>query len=54
MSVKPLIAFTTMIRANPKVRFGWTIVYYLAILLGVVLLHGQSDFDTPSFVYQGF
>jgi len=29
-------------------------LYYLAILLGLVLMYGKGDFSTPPFVYQGF
>ena len=54
MSVKPWIVFTTTFRSNRWVRLGLTTMYYLAILLGVILLQSQSDFVTPSFVYQGF
>jgi hypothetical protein len=28
--------------------------YYLAILLGLLLLYGRGDFSTPGFIYQGF
>jgi hypothetical protein len=29
-------------------------LYYLAILVGLIVLYGRGDFSTPSFIYQGF
>jgi len=29
-------------------------LYYLAILLGLILMYGKGDFSTPSFIYQAF
>lgn len=29
-------------------------LYYLAILLAVIILHGRGGMDTPQFIYQGF
>ena len=40
--------------AHPGVRLVALTLYYLAILLGLVLLYGRGDFSTPPFVYQGF
>jgi hypothetical protein len=40
--------------ANPWVRGLVLTAYYLAILVGLVLLYGRGDFSTPPFVYQGF
>ena len=40
--------------ADPRVRLAALTLYYLAILLGLVLLYGRGDFSTPPFVYQGF
>jgi hypothetical protein len=28
--------------------------YYLAILVGLIVLYGKGDFSTPPFIYQGF
>jgi integral membrane sensor domain MASE1 len=44
----------TALYANPWARVALVTVYYLAILLGLVLLYGKGDFSTPPFVYQGF
>jgi hypothetical protein len=29
-------------------------VYYLAILVGLLVLYGAGDWSVPTFVYQGF
>ncbi len=39
---------------NPTVRVIALTLYYLAIILGLILLYGKGDFSTPSFIYQGF
>jgi hypothetical protein len=36
------------------VRAAALTVYYLAILVGVVLMYGLRNFTNPPFVYQGF
>ncbi len=44
----------TALCANRAVRaMVWTI-YYLAILLGLLLLYGRGDFSTPHVIYQEF
>lgn len=40
--------------ARPTVRLAARTLYYLAILLGLLVLYGRGDFSTPPFVYQGF
>jgi hypothetical protein len=30
------------------------ILYYLAVLAGLIAIYGRGDFSTPPFVYQGF
>ncbi len=40
--------------ANPWVRGTLLVVYYLAIIAGLILIYGKGDFSTPSFIYQGF
>lgn len=39
---------------NAWVQSGAMLVYYLAILLGLLLIYGRGDFSTPHFIYQGF
>lgn len=29
-------------------------LYYLAVLLGLIVLYGRGDFSTSGFIYQGF
>jgi hypothetical protein len=40
--------------ANQWIRFVGLTLYYLAILIGLIVLYGRGDFSTPAFVYQGF
>ncbi len=40
--------------ANPAARGTALTLYYLAILIGLLLLYGPGDWSTPRFVYQGF
>ncbi len=40
--------------ASPWVRTLAFVLYYLAILLGLIILYGKGDFSTPPFIYQGF
>ncbi len=35
-------------------RVIWLALYYFAILVVVIYLHGRSGLATPSFIYQGF
>lgn len=35
-------------------RVLWLTVYYLAILIEIIYLHGRGGLETPSFIYQGF
>ena len=46
--------FTTALWASWLVQNGALALYYLAILLGLLLLYGSGDFSAPEFVYQGF
>ena len=46
--------FFTTATANPWLRAGLLTVYYLAIVIGLILMYGRGDFSTPAFVYQGF
>ena len=32
----------------------WLTLYYLAILVGVIVLHARGNFTAPPFVYAGF
>lgn len=54
MSRKRSTPFIAALLANPAVQFGARTLYYLAILIGLIVMYGKGDFSTPSFVYQGF
>jgi hypothetical protein len=54
MLIKPWMTFITELYAKPKVKAVILTLYYLAILLGLILMYGKGDFSTPDFVYQGF
>jgi hypothetical protein len=30
------------------------ILYYFAVIIGLIVMYGRGDFSTPPFVYQGF
>lgn len=53
MFKSPLPALTHLF-ARPGVRLVVLTLYYLAILIGLIVLYGRGDFSTPSFIYQGF
>ena len=37
-----------------RLRVVWLSLYYFAIIIAVIYLHGRGGLDTPSFIYQGF
>jgi hypothetical protein len=38
----------------PRLRRVLLILYYFAIIAGLIVMYGRGDFSTPPFVYQGF
>jgi hypothetical protein len=46
--------FITGLYTNPTVHIVGLTLYYLAIILGLILMYGRGDFSTPPFIYQGF
>jgi hypothetical protein len=42
------------LEAHPRTRVALLTFYYLAIIVGLLVLYGRGDFSTPPFVYQGF
>ena len=48
--IQSLRTFTS----KPWVRYILMTLYYLAIVIGLIILYGKGDFSTPPFVYQGF
>ncbi len=54
MSIKRWMSFIAGFFNNPWVRTILLTLYYLAILIGLIVLYGKGDFSTPKFIYQGF
>ncbi len=54
MSIKRLTQFITGIYHNPWGRVFILSIYYLAIILGLVVMYGKGNLSAPEFVYQGF
>ena len=54
MSIKRWMLFIMGKFTNPWVRGILLTLYYLAILVGLILMYGKGDFSTPPFIYQGF
>jgi hypothetical protein len=44
----------TWIEAHPALGRALLILYYLAVIAGLIAMYGRGDFSTPPFVYQGF
>jgi hypothetical protein len=45
---------TSRFAEKPWAVRAWLVLYYLAIIAGLLVLYGRGDFSTPAFVYQGF
>jgi hypothetical protein len=41
-------------KEHQELRRAWLILYYLAIIAGLIAIYGRGNFSTPPFVYQGF
>jgi D-Ala-teichoic acid biosynthesis protein len=54
MWIKRWTLIITAFYTNPRVRMAALTIYYLAILLGLILMYGRGNFSTPEFIYQGF
>jgi hypothetical protein len=54
MSIIHWMRSITGLYTNPWVRSILLTLYYLAILIGLILLYGKGNFTTPKFIYQGF
>jgi hypothetical protein len=39
---------------HPRTWRTFLVLYYLAVIVGLILMYGRGDFSTPPFVYQGF
>jgi hypothetical protein len=44
----------TWFERHPHLRRAWLILYYLAVIGGLIVMYSRGDFSTPPFVYQGF
>ncbi len=54
MWIKRLMNFFTAIYTNSTGRVVLLTLYYLAIIVGLIIMYGRGNFTTPKFVYQGF
>ncbi len=54
MSIRRLMRFIMGVYTNPLGHGILLTLYYLAIIVGLVLMYGKGDFSTPKFIYQGF
>ena len=39
---------------HPGLWRVWLVLYYFAVIAGLIVMYGRGDFSTPPFVYQGF
>jgi hypothetical protein len=46
--------FITTLRSSEWIRTAAWMLFYLAIIAGLIVMYGKGDFSTPHFVYQGF
>jgi hypothetical protein len=42
------------IEEHPTLWRVLLILYYFAVIAGLIVMYGRGDFSTPPFVYQGF
>ena len=42
------------IEGHPRLWRVLLILYYFAVIAGLIVMYGRGDFSTPPFVYQGF
>lgn len=41
-------------KSTGQPRVFWIALYYFAVLVAVIYLHGRGGLATPPFIYQGF
>jgi hypothetical protein len=46
--------FNPKLDARPMLRRILLVLYYIAVIAGLIAIYGRGDFSTPPFVYQGF
>lgn len=54
MMIGTSLHFIARLWSHPTARFLILTLYYLAIILGLILMYGRGNFTTPNFIYQGF
>jgi hypothetical protein len=54
MNLHATLQYARVLVSAPWARTVALTLYYLAILLGLILLYGRGDFSSPPFIYQGF
>ena len=54
MSIRDSIRSITEFSHKPVVRVLLLSAYYLAIIVGLIMLYGKGDISSSNFVYQGF
>lgn len=54
MLTRAWTTFTTTVSRKPWIRTAFWLIFYLAVIAGLIALYGKGDFSTPSFIYQGF
>ena len=54
MSAKNWFSSIQKFFTNPWIQGILLTLYYLAIIIGLILMYGKGDFSTPKFIYQGF
>ena len=54
MSTRHLMRFIMTSFTSPLGRSVLLFLYYLAIIVGLILLYGRGDFTAPKFIYQEF
>ena len=54
MSIKRLTRSIMASFTSPMGRALLLLLYYLAIIAGLVLLYGRGNFTAPKFIYQEF
>jgi hypothetical protein len=54
MSTRRSMHIIMGIFAKPWLRGILLILYYLAILVGLIMMYGKGNFSVPAFIYQGF
>lgn len=52
--MKSLMTFITTVSANYWVRTALLTAYYFAIIVALILMYGEGNFEPAEFIYQGY